>query len=39
MFTDYLGPLKRDGRWQIISKNCTWVPIAAEVEEASEAAE
>ena len=40
LFTDYLSLLCIDGRWQIISKTYTYVPIAVEVEDAaSEAAE
>jgi hypothetical protein len=40
LFTDYLSMLLIDGRWQIISKTYTYVPIAVEVEDAaSEAAE
>ena len=30
LFTDYLSLLKVDGRWQIIAKTYTWVPIAVE---------
>ena len=40
LFTDYLSLLKLDGRWQIISKTYTYVPIEVEVEQAvTEAAE
>lgn len=40
LFTDYLSMLKLDGRWQIISKTYTYVPIEVEVEQAiTEAAE
>lgn len=40
LFTDYLSLLRIDGRWQIISKTYTYVPIEIEVEDAiSEAAE
>jgi hypothetical protein len=38
LFTDYLTLLRLDGRWQIISKTYTWVPIAVEVEEGAAAA-
>ncbi len=38
LFTDYLSLLKLDGRWQIISKTYTYVPIAVAVEEAATAA-
>lgn len=34
LFTDYLTMLRRDGRWRIISKTYTYVPI--EVETAAE---
>ena len=40
LFTDYLSLLRIGGRWQIISKTYTYVPIELEVEDAaSEAAE
>jgi hypothetical protein len=39
LFTDYLTLLKIDGRWQIISKTYTYVPIAIEVEAGAAAAE
>ena len=39
LFTDYLTLLKIDGRWRIISKTYTWVPIAIEVEAGATAAE
>ena len=40
LFTDYLSLLKLDGRWQIISKTYTYVPIEVEVEQGvTEAAE
>ncbi len=32
LFTDYLSLLRLDGRWQIISKTYTYVPIAVETE-------
>ncbi len=38
LFTDYLNLLQIDGRWQIISKIYSYVPIAVETER-SEAAE
>lgn len=39
LFTDYLSMLKVDGRWQIISKTYTYVPIEIEVEQGVAAAE
>ena len=39
LFTDYLTLLKIDGRWQIISKTYTYVPVAIEVEAGATAAE
>lgn len=39
LFTDYLTLLRIDGRWQIISKTYTYVPIAIEVEAGATAAE
>ena len=36
LFTDYLNFLKIDGRWQIISKIYTYVPLAAAQAEAAE---
>lgn len=33
LFTDYLSLLRIDGRWQIISKTYTYVPIEVEVEQ------
>ncbi len=38
LFTDYLNLLRIDGRWQIISKIYSYVPIAVETAQ-SEAAE
>ncbi len=38
LFTDYLTMLKIGGRWQIISKTYTYVPIAVEVEDAGSVA-
>ncbi len=38
LFTDYLSLLKIDGRWQIISKTYTYVPIAVESEQGVPAA-
>jgi len=38
LFTDYLSLLKLDGRWQIISKTYTYIPIAVEVEDGVAAA-
>ncbi len=38
LFTDYLNLLQIDGRWQIISKIYSYVPIAVETAQ-SEAAE
>ena len=38
LFTDYLTLLRLDGRWRIISKTYSWVPIAAEVEQGAAAA-
>lgn len=39
LFTDYLTLLRLDGRWRIISKTYTYVPIAVEVEQGAAAAE
>jgi hypothetical protein len=36
LFTDYLSLLKIDGRWQIVSKTFTYVPIAVEMAQAAE---
>jgi hypothetical protein len=38
-FPDYLILLRLDGRWRIISKAYTYVPIAVEVKEGGAAAE
>lgn len=38
LFTDYLSMLKLDGRWQIISKTYTYVPIAVAVESEQDSA-
>ncbi len=35
-FTDYLSLLKIDGRWQIVSKTYTWVPLAEARAQAAE---
>lgn len=32
LFTDYLSLLKLDGRWRIISKSYSWVPLEVESE-------
>ena len=39
LFTDYLTLLRLDGRWRIISKAYTYVPIAVEVEQGAATAE
>ncbi len=40
MFTDYLNFLKIDGRWQIVSKVFTYVPLAqAQIQNSAQAAE
>ena len=35
-FTDYLSLLRIDGRWQIIAKSFSWVPLAEEARRAAE---
>jgi hypothetical protein len=37
LFTDYLSLLRIDGRWRIIAKTYTWVPIVVEAEAAAAA--
>jgi hypothetical protein len=38
LFTDYLSLLRRDGRWRIVAKAYTYVPVEVETEAGQDAA-